>query len=219
MKTLDEIAGENGTDKSSAIHNYCVKYEKYLRFDRNQPIKILEIGVLGGASVKTWSEFYPNSTVVGIDINPHCKIYEQGNIKIEIGSQDDGNFLNSVVDKYGEFDLIIDDGSHIQQHVLTSFKVLFPRLANGGTYVVEDSCCAYWPDFGGGLRVDGSSVEHFKNLVDDVNFNGSFCDNFDPAHARREDMLERTQYVKASGIRTDIESINFLNSIVIITKR
>ena len=144
---------------------------------------------------------------------------EEGKTIVDIGSQDDGNFLNSVVDKYGEFDLIIDDGSHIQQHVLTSFEFLFPRLAEGGTYVVEDSCCAYWPDFGGGLRVDGSSVEHFKNLVDDVNFNGSLCDNFEPAHARREDMLDNTQYVKASGIRTDIESINFLNSIVIITKR
>jgi hypothetical protein len=219
MKRLDEIARENGTDKSSEIHNYCDKYEKYLRFERNQQIKILEIGVLAGSSVKTWSEFYPNSTVVGIDINPHCKTYEQDRIKIEIGSQDDYDFLSSVVEKYGQFDLIIDDGSHLQQHVLKSFNFLFPYLVNGGTYVVEDSCCAYWQNFGGGLRVEGSSIEHFKILVDDVNFNGSLCDNFEPIHARREDMLEQTAYVKSSGIRTDIESINFLNSIVIITKR
>ncbi len=219
MKRLDEIARENGTDKSSEIHNYCDKYEKYLKFERNQQIKILEIGVLAGSSVKTWSEFYPNSIVVGIDINPHCKVYEQDRIKIEIGSQDDYDFLSSVVEKYGEFDLIIDDGSHLQQHVLKSFNFLFPYLKNGGTYIVEDSCCAYWPSFGGGLRVDGSSIEHFKSLIDDVNFNGSLCDNFEPTHARREDMLEQTAYVKSSGIRTDIESINFLNSIVIITKR
>lgn len=219
MKTLDEIARYNDTDKSSEIHNYCEKYEKYLNFDREKPIKILEIGVLFGSSVKTWSEFYPNATIVGIDINSQCKSYENDRIKIEIGSQDDINFLQSVVDKYGEFDMILDDGSHMQEHVLASFNFLFKHLKKGGTYVVEDSCCAYWPSFGGGLYVAGSSVEYFKKLVDDVNFNGYFCDNFEPNHARREDILGNSQYVKESGIRTDIESINFLNSIILVNKR
>ena len=219
MKRLDEIAKNNGTDKSSEIHNYCEKYEKYLRFDRDQPLKILEIGVLNGASVKTWSEFYPNSTIVGIDIDPNCKSYEGDRIKIEIGSQDDVEFLRSVVEKYGAFDLILDDGSHMQHHVLASFDFLFHHLVKGGTYVVEDSCCAYWNDYVGGSNGRVSSVENFKILVDEVNFNGLLSDNFEQMHARREDMLEKSNSVKQSGIRTDIESINFLNSIIIITKR
>ncbi len=219
MKTLDQIAIENGTDKSSAIHNYCVKYEKYLRFDRHQPIKILEIGVLDGASLRTWAEFYPNSTLIGIDIDPRCKAYETDRIRIEIGSQDDPDFLRGVVEKYGNFDMILDDGSHLQRHVIASFTHLFGHVVPGGSYIVEDTCCAYWPDSEGGFRMPGTSVELFKNLVDDVNFYGCLSSNPEISHARREDLLENAPCVKASNSRTDIESINFLNSIIIITKR
>ena len=219
MKTLDEIAKKHGTDKSSLIHNYCEKYEKYLNFDKNQNLKILEIGVFNGASVKTWSEFYPNSLVVGIDINKNCKSYESDNIKIEIGSQDDETFLNQVISKYGEFDFILDDGSHHQSHMIKSFEVLFPQLKKGGTYIIEDACCSYWPGFGGGLRRPGTSIEYFKNLIDDVNFNGQMSESFMPNVARREDILIKEVTSKQLNIRTDIESINFLNSIIIVTKR
>lgn len=41
MRTLDKIAISKGTDKSSQIHNYCVKYEKWLPFNRLEPITIL----------------------------------------------------------------------------------------------------------------------------------------------------------------------------------
>lgn len=53
MKTLDELALQHGTDKSSAIHYYAVKYEKYLQFTRLARINILEIGVLNGASLQS----------------------------------------------------------------------------------------------------------------------------------------------------------------------
>ncbi len=76
MRSLDEIGLDSLTDKSSANHNYCVKYEKYLQFDRLKELKILEIGVAGGHSLRMWKEFYPNATVVGIDITPVCSQYQ-----------------------------------------------------------------------------------------------------------------------------------------------
>jgi hypothetical protein len=217
--TLDEIAIKHGTDKSSKIHNYCVKYEKYFNFDREKELKILEIGVLNGASVKSWSEFYPNSLIVGIDINNDCKIYESEKIKIEIGSQIDEKFLMSVIEKYGEFDFIIDDGSHFQSHMIKSFKILFPYVKKSGLYIVEDICCSYWDSYEGGYRKTGTSVEYFKNLIDDINFNGKMVENFIPNVARKEDLLIEQVKMKKENIRIDIESINFMNSIVIVTKR
>lgn len=219
METLDNLAIKFGTDKSSLIHNYCEKYEKYFNFERNSSLKILEIGVFNGGSLKTWSEYYKNSLVVGIDINPNCKKYESGNIKIEIGSQDDQDFLKQVVKKYGDFDLILDDGSHQQKHMIKSFEILFPNLKNKGIYVVEDTCCSYWGNYGGGFRKQDTVIEYFKTLIDDVNFNGIYSENFNPTVARREDMLIEQITKNNLKIRTDIESINFMNSIILINKR
>lgn len=221
MRRLDIIAKSFGTDKSSEFHNYCDKYEKWLPFNRLEPITLLEIGVLDGQSLLTWKEYYPNAKIVGIDINPDCKKIEnvEQNIFVEIGSQDDVTFLESIIDKFGKFDLILDDGSHINHHIITTFQFLFDFVKPSGTYVVEDSVTGYWEEWGGGFRNEASNIEFFKNLVDDVNFNGQYQEKFPNPHSRREDFLIQQTLDKKIPIRTDIESINFLNSIIIITKR
>lgn len=221
MRSLNKIAKSKGTDKSSEIHNYCEKYEKYLQFNRLEPITLLEIGVLNGESLATWREYYPNATIIGIDINPDCKKYEdvENRISVEIGSQDDPDFLKSVAEKWGPFDMILDDGSHINRHVITSFNHLIDYVKSEGVYIIEDTCTAYWDEWEGGFRHPESSIEFAKNLVDDVNFNGQLQEQFWSVHARREDLLTKQTNEKGLNIRTDIESINFLNGITILTKR
>lgn len=217
---LDSIAKKYGTDKSSEIHNYCTKYEKYLPFQRSDSIRILEIGVLSGQSLKTWSDYFYNSEVIGIDINPDCSRYASNRISIEIGSQTDKSFLTRVFNKYGYFDLIIDDGSHVNSDVIFSFNVLFDYLNSGGVYVVEDSVTSYWPHFGGGLLSLNNSVEFFKRLCDNVNFNGiEYIENPNEVWWRKESNLIPFSKKVQPNCRIDIESINFLNSLILITKR
>ena len=66
--------------------------------------------------------------------------------------QADAGFLQKVAGEFGPFDLIIDDGSHVNAHVITTFEVLFPLLKTGGLYVVEDTQTSYWPVLGGSSR-------------------------------------------------------------------
>lgn len=215
--TLDKIGKSHGTDKSSDIHDYLRKYEKYLPFNRYNGISILEIGVLDGASLKTWNEYYFKSSIVGIDVNPDCKKYESESIKIEIGSQTDMDFLDFIIEKYPKFDMIIDDGSHINSDVIQTFKKLFQHLNPQGVYIVEDTCTSYWRNYGGGLNEPNSMVSYFKGIIDEVNFFGELLKG-DYSHARKDcDLIER--FSKRPFIGTEIESINFLNSIIIITKR
>lgn len=216
MSLLNEIGIKHGTDKTSEIHNYLVKYQKYLPFERPGELKILEIGVLDGSSVRTWKEYYYKSQIIGIDINPECKKHEEDRITIEVGSQIDGEFLNNVVEKHGPFDMILDDGSHLNSHVIYSFNKLWKSVKSKGVYVVEDSVTSYWEDYEGGYLKPTSSVEYFKRLLDDVNFRGVINFNKPNVHARREDWcIENVE----NGCLTDIESITFLNGIIIITKR
>lgn len=223
MDTLNEIALECGTDKGSDIHDYCRKYEKYLPFSRSIPLNILEIGVASGASLNMWVRWFYNACITGIDINPACKRFESLRITVEIGSQTNEKFLHDVNTRNGAFDLIIDDGSHQNAHQILTFQTLFPLLKDGGIYVVEDSCTSYWAQFGGGLKKEGTCMEYFKGLIDEVNFFGEFVADGNlgfVGHARRDDILLAQFDKKAEKyIGTSIESITFLNSIIIIKKR
>jgi hypothetical protein len=219
MSTLDKLAKGYGTDKSSEIHNYCVKYEKYLPFNRYDELNILEIGILDGKSLKTWKDYFYRSNILGIDINPDCKKYEEPRISVEIGSQDDGKFLSRTWQKYGPFDFILDDGSHMNEHVIYSFEHLFNSVKSGGIYIVEDCGTSYWSDWNGGYLKSNSMIEYFKRLADDVNFRGLMTDSFWNVHSRKEDTLIDLSNRVQPDCRTDIESITFLNGIIIITKR
>ena len=66
----------------------------------------------------------------------------------------------------GGVDVVIDDGSHVSKHVVSSLSAIFPLLAEGGLYIIEDLATSYWPEFGGGLRRTGTSIEFLKRLVD-----------------------------------------------------
>lgn len=220
MSTLNDLAKKYGTDKSSEIHNYCVKYEKYLPFERYHNLNILEIGVQGGHSLRTWKEYFYRSQILGIDINPDCSKYSEERISIEIGSQADDVFLNNIKRNHGPFDMILDDGSHMNEHVIFSFEHLWESVKPGGVYVVEDCTTSYWEHYGGARYKKGTMMEYFKGVTDEVNFFGEILEDFHFGLARREDELDKQFEKKGYNyIGTQIESINFLNGIIIITKR
>ena len=106
---------------------------------RDLPIRILEIGVLDGRSLASWADYFPNAKVYGLDIDPDCVRFESGRTHIFTGGQTDSDLLARVRNEVPEgFDIIIDDGSHYVDHVITTFGELFPHLRPNGIYVVED---------------------------------------------------------------------------------
>lgn len=218
--SLDQVGVAFGTDKSSLCHNYLHKYERYFHFPRDACLNILEIGVFDGASLRMWASYYPNARIIGVDINENCKQYQEGRVSVEIGSQVDSDFLARIVKDYGNFDLIIDDGSHHNSHMIFSFCHLFPFIKKGGHYVVEDVSTSYWEPYGGGFEKEGSVIEFFKKLVHDVNFYGEYAEDCDSIYCRKDDILLRQFEKKGKrNIFNDIESINFMNSIIMVTKR
>lgn len=136
---------------------------------------MLEIGVggyesshLGGGSLLMWRAYFRSSRIVGIDIHDK-RHFSQHRIDVRQCDQTDKEGLTRLSAEYGGFDIVIDDGSHLNEHVINTFEVLFPLLRPGGIYVVEDTQTAYWPSFGGGMKHPNSSMEYFKGLVDGLN--------------------------------------------------
>lgn len=136
-------------DKGPEFHNYTRQYEKLLTELRNKPIKYLEIGVYSGGSLMAMRESFKNATcILGLDINPHCKTVENVNynICVEIGDATNDQFIKKITEKYGTFDIILDDGSHRNGDVIKTFESLFPLLNDNGLYIIEDTICFKSPD-------------------------------------------------------------------------
>jgi hypothetical protein len=110
------------------------------------PLKMLEIGVQSGGSVRAWKSWYGSRlTYVGVDIEPKAKRSESRaeNIFIEIGSQSNTSFLLELCLKYGPFDFVIDDGGHTPKLIDASLRVIFPEsspcMTHPSLYVIEDT--------------------------------------------------------------------------------
>ena len=134
-----QVRGRAATDKYWK-HNYTHYYDSYMSGLYNKPLKILEIGVLRGASLLLWKGSFPKAQIFGLDIKDlnNCKnLRKNKDIKLFVGDQGDTEFLKEV-GKSGPYDLIVDDGSHKPTDQLTSFCSLWPCIAKGGSYVVED---------------------------------------------------------------------------------
>lgn len=166
MKFADAIKQKNKGVIRKWEHHFPI-YDSYFEIFQDKPLNLLEIGVAWGGSLFTWQKYFPNSQITGIDNNPDCKKFEEGNIKVFIGDQSNADFLKEVNAQSGPYDIIIDDGGHMMNQQITSFKTLFPLLKNGGYYVIEDYHTSYMPKYqDGGER----TVDFLRKLVDNLNF-------------------------------------------------
>jgi hypothetical protein len=163
------------TDKAY-LHRYTQHYERHLCHLRRRPVRLLEIGIgggdsptWGGASLRMWQDYFPRGEIHGLDINE--KQVEEKRIHVHRGDQSDREFMRRLGRIQGPFDIIIDDGSHINAHIRASFDALFEdHLQPGGYYVIEDMETAYNPSYGGGPPGSpGTSAQLVKGLIDEVN--------------------------------------------------
>jgi hypothetical protein len=176
---LPKLATIYGTDKWGS-HWYATHYATHFRHLRRKKLVVFEIGIGGydnprdgGGSLRMWRRYFPNAQIIGLDIfdkTPHA----EKRIHVYRGDQSDPELLNKIVSEVGRPDIIIDDGSHLNKHVIKSFEILFPLLKDDGIYAVEDTQTAYWPDAGGssdGNLTDlSTSMNLFKSLVDCLNY-------------------------------------------------
>jgi hypothetical protein len=137
---LDVVGALEGSDKSSSFRygwDYLRHYEALLAEYRHLPINMLEIGIGRGPSLRMWRWFFSQAEITGIDINPDCLRYAGPRMTVEIGSQLDTDFLDRVCERAPPA-VILDDGSHLHEHMVFTFEHLLPLLEPGGVYIVED---------------------------------------------------------------------------------
>lgn len=207
LPSLDSLGRQFGTDKASGGHDYLSSYEALLGDLRHDEIKVLEIGVQFGSSLRMWEAYFPNATIVGADIHPGVKVFTGGRVHTEVVDQGNLQDLVRLGTTHGPFDLVVEDGSHTWGHQIDTFKTLFPYIKPVGFYIVEDLHTNFGTldaSYRGNSRV--SCVDYLKTLV-----NLQVAD--DQIDIRDEEDMFLRSYAR------NVESITFLRRACVIKKR
>lgn len=151
---------------SDKLEHYFSLYEKWFSPWINKSPKILEIGVQNGGDTEMWLKFFgPGTEITGVDIDPRCISLSRPGINVIIGDQGDPCFWDTFSEK--DFDIIIDDGSHDNDHQILTLIKTFGLLKDGGLYWCEDCLTSYHTKRkGGGVENPQSFIEFSKVLVD-----------------------------------------------------
>ncbi len=200
---FDYFANNPGRYMLKWFHYFDV-YERHFAAFRDQEITFLEIGVFHGGSMQMWKNYFgPKAKIIGVDINPACKAFEEDQITIEIGSQEDRNFLKELAAKHGPFDIVLDDGGHTMSQQIISFEELYPHVKRDGLYLCEDLHTSYWNGWGGGYRQPWTFIEYAKRFIDEIH----------AWHSRDPESFQITPFTRSAF------GLHFYDSILVIEKR
>lgn len=186
MKSLDQIAMEMQTDRASVFtrtwgkpHDYARHCDKLFTTLRDQPVKLLEIGVGGGEGIKMWLSYFthPGARVFGVDNQRDTNPYDTPGLIAPYvfthGDQNSPVFWDQFIKIHGgDFDVVCDDGFHSNISIITTFNALWQHVKPGGFYAVEDLNTAYG---GPGMFVNPNwptHVEFLKGKIDELNKGG-----------------------------------------------
>ena len=180
MKTLEQLYLQHRGKVSDKWSLYLADYDRLLASYRDRPINLLEIGIQNGGSLEIWSKFFRNANkLVGCDIPPDCAdlSYEDPRIAMVVGDANLDETERTIASHAERFDVVIDDGSRTSGDIVKSFLRYFPKLDDGGVFIVEDLHRSYGQEFDGGLYHPFSSIAFFKLLesIHSVEFVNSMC--------------------------------------------
>ena len=135
--------------------------------------------------------------------------FTEERISTYIGSQSSPELIKKIFREHPVINIVLDDGSHVNELTIASFNLIFNKLPSGSFYIIEDMACTYleenlqsdiirggWP----GMSLNDSSVEMVN---------------------RREDMDRLFQkLIKDLDYRQgDIEFIHFWSQVCVIKKK
>lgn len=219
MERLKEIFLAHKGKISDKWQLYIETWDELFEEFREQPVKILEIGIQNGGSLEVWAEYFKNaSCIVGCDIEEKCGElnFSDPRIQVVVGDVLNESTLSAIKQISPEYTIIIDDGSHKSSDIIKTFGGFFPVLEFGGIYIAEDLHASYWSLFEGGLYEPFSAKAFLCRLVDLL--------NFEHWHKRTDRLAYLEPFFSHYGFLMHeqdlgtLHSIKFLNSLCIIRK-
>jgi hypothetical protein len=152
---LAQLFRKYGSDKdrNGYSHLYSVLFDRI----KNDELNVLEIGIgtmtqgalssmkgympdtyLPGASLRSWNDYFPNSRIYRMDVQPDTQ-FREDRIETHLVDSTSKQSVDDVMKQLNiKFDIIIDDGWHLDEAQKSTLANFFPYLKDGGLYVIED---------------------------------------------------------------------------------
>lgn len=181
MTELCLLAEKHKVDKCPRIlHSYTPLYNDILSPYRTTFTTILEIGIgnaplmipiVGadykpGASLRMWRDFFNSATIYACDIE-RSVLFSDERIHTFYADQSSASSLEELITSVNAhsqkqtIDFIIDDGSHVEEHMKLSFKTLWKYITPGGIYIIED--------------IKAAKFSEFENIAEEFGFTDAKC--------------------------------------------
>jgi SAM-dependent methyltransferase len=202
--------GRYDTDK--VANGYLRIYDRIFEPLIDRPVKLLELGVRSGGSLRLWRDYFPRGIVAGLDVEPLPSAQDEERLKVYRGQQEDTMLLSRIAAEVAPdgFDIVIDDASHIAAPTRTCFWHLFDRhLKSGGLFAIEDWGTGYWDRWPDG-RAWRAGEPHLAGMV------GFIKELVDEQGAHD---LTRGWYDQPWERSSRFESIYLLPSIAVVTRK
>jgi cephalosporin hydroxylase len=142
---MEEVEGIGFSDKGDRHpthkHFYIDVYDGMFSAWKNEPVKLMELGIASGASLLMWSQFFTNGHVVGLDIvEPVRKEYLEKlpNVGMIFGDAYNDDNAKYLLENLPKQDIFIEDGAHDIDNQITALLKYNKLVRPGGYYICED---------------------------------------------------------------------------------
>ena len=188
-------------------HGYAKIYENVFADLKNASINILELGSFYGNAAAAFYFYFDKAYIYSGDVYPDLFKYKSNRIKnFYVDSSSRNSLINNLLSNKNNFDIIIEDASHMLKDQILSLFMLFPLLNSGGLFIVEE---LDFPETRDDMKINQTKPDLkqiLKNILNNLDFNSIYIND------------EEKKYFLENFLSIEIKKGNF-NEIAIIKKR
>jgi len=188
-------------------HGYAKIYETVFTNFKEKKINILELGSFYGNAAAALYFYFDKANIFSADINPDMFKYKSNRItNFYVDSSSRNSLKNDLISKKNNFDIIIEDASHMLKDQIISLFMLFPLVNPGGYFIVEE---LDFPETREDMRIDQTKPDLkqiLQNILKNTDFNSIYIND------------DEKKYFLKNLSSIEIKKGNF-NEIAIIKKK
>lgn len=150
---------------SFKVTNYFQIYSDLFAHLRGVDCTFIETGILNGGSLFMWRKWLgEKARIIGVDLNPAAKKWEEFGFEIYIGDQGDPVFWRNSFREIGRFDALLDDGGHQSFQQIVTLAEAVKAAKSKCIIAIEDTCTSFFKEFSGHRK--HSFLEYAKDSTD-----------------------------------------------------